>query len=74
MEDPFKYAEITFSGVSGAGEAKIKVDDKYSNDIKFTITKENDLKEGEEITVKATSSVYRFKVSEKRYKVQGLYE
>ena len=74
IDDPFKCVNINFSGLSGKGKIDL-VDNEscsYYSDIDYVISKEEGLKEGETIRVSAISEVYRFGISSKEIKVEGL--
>ncbi len=74
MKDPFSCISVEFVGVDGKGKAKL-IDNKsceYYSDIEYSFSKENDLKESETIYVFVSSDKYRFGISSKKYKVEGL--
>ena len=74
IDDPFKCVNINFSGLSGKGKIDVVNNEScsYYSDIDYVISKEEGLKEGETIRVSATSEVYRFGISSKEIKVEGL--
>lgn len=74
MEDPFKCIDVKFLGRDGSGKVEINNNgtcDGYSN-IKYSISKEDQLNENEKITISVISDVYRFGERNKDYIVSGL--
>lgn len=74
VDDPFSCVNIGFSGIDGQGKINI-VDNEscdYYSDIDFVVSKKEGIKEGEKITVTAVSDIYRFDVTSKEFKVEGL--
>ena len=74
IDDPFKCVDISFSGLSGEGKLNIVNNEtcSYYSDLDFIISKEEDLKEGETIRISVSSELYRFGISSKEIKVEGL--
>lgn len=74
--DPFEYIEVSFSGLTGRGEAEIiyKAEDLDYNlyDIDYEISKDEFLKEGETLVVTASSDAFRLTKDMEKYKVEGL--
>lgn len=74
IDDPFKCVNISFDGIDGNGKITM-IDNKecsYYSDIDFIPSKEKNILEGEKITVTAVSDIYRFAVTSKEFKVEGL--
>lgn len=76
--NPFDYIEVSFQGVDGKGEAVLHVvntaDNIDTNRIKFTISKDDYLVQGETISISAASTEYRFTEAARVYTVEGLDE
>ena len=72
IDDPFEYITVTFSGITGNGQAIINKSGEKSSNITYKLSKERELQEGETITITATSDIYRFNKNSKSIKVQGL--
>lgn len=74
--NPFDYIEVTFSGRSGKGQAEIQLkdgkDEVEMSDITFEFSKKEGLSEGEQITVKASSTTYGLVEKKRKYTVEGL--
>ena len=53
--DPFAYAEVTFSGTDGEGTAKVEKlpVDGEANDIRYSVSPQNRLSEGQEVVLRA---------------------
>ena len=74
IENPFKCIDVSFYGIDGNGKVEIlnnNTCENYNN-MKFYISKENKLVEGESIVINVSSDVYRFGINKKDYKVSGL--
>lgn len=76
--NPFDYIEVFFQGIDGRGEVSMDIksgaDGIDTGGIRFEISKERELMLGENITIRATSEIYRLSESSKVYKVEGLDE
>ena len=74
--DPFTGVSVTFSGMSGEGTAELKISDhsaEYADAVRFKVTPETGLSNGDAVTVKAQAPVgWRFEPSEKQFTVEGL--
>lgn len=76
--NPFDCIEVSFRGNDGKGE--VVIDSVYTNEnidpnyIDFAISKENNLAQGDIITIQATSEEYRLTEKIKTYRVEGLDE
>lgn len=74
IDNPFECVNISFSGMDGEGKINIINNGTCSqySDIDFIASNETGIKEGEKIKVRAVSELYRFGVSTKEFKVEGL--
>lgn len=74
MEDPFKCINIKFYGIDGTGKAEVINNETCENypQINYSILSNENLKEGQTISVVATSDTYRFDINAKDYTVTGL--
>ena len=74
--DPFTSVNVKFSGMSGEGRAEVQVSDRnaeYADEVKFEVTPDTGLSNGDAITVKAQAPLgWRFDPSEKQFTVEGL--
>lgn len=75
--DPFTGVSVTFSGMSGDGRAELHISKsntaEYDDTVKYEMTPETGLSNGDVVTVKAKAPVgWRFEPSEKQYTVEGL--
>ena len=74
--NPFDYVDIKFTGLSGVGNANVEIilNDKGIDDhnLFLHLSKETGLKEGEEITLTATSYSFDLLETSKTYIVNGL--
>lgn len=74
LEDPFTCIDINFTGKDGTGSATIVNNNtcEYYSKLEYSLSKDSNLSEDEEIKVSVISSSYRLKINEKIYKVKGL--
>ncbi|MBO5283899.1 MAG: hypothetical protein J6B43_12410 [Lachnospiraceae bacterium] len=76
--NPFDYLEVSFRGVDGKGEVVLNVVNPAENidtgSIKFTVSKDDYLMQGETISISAASTEYRFTEDKRIYTVEGLDE
>lgn len=76
--NPFDYIEVSFKGADGDGEAVLETlnvsEDVDINRVRFDISKDDKLLQGETITIQASSDVYRLSEVTKTYTVEGLDE
>lgn len=74
MEDPFTCMDVKFSGIDSKGKAEVISNSSCEgyHDINYNILKNENLKEGQTITIEVTSDKYRFDIYSKEYKVTGL--
>lgn len=74
IENPFECINVKFNGVDGSGKVEILDNGQcdYFKDINFSPAKNKALYEGQTVTISAISDIYRFEVSEKKFKVKGL--
>lgn len=76
--NPFDYIEVSFQGKDGEGklvmDARGSAEDIDVNRIEFDISKENDLLQGETISIHAASQDYRLAEKTRVYTVDGLDE
>jgi len=75
--DPFTGVSVTFSGMSGQGRAELQISKsntaEYENTVKYEMTPETGLSNGDIVTVKAKAPAgWRFEPSEKQFTVEGL--
>ena len=74
--DPFTSVNVKFSGMSGEGRAEVQVSDRnaeYADEVKFEVTPDTGLSNGDAVTVKAQAPLgWRFDPSEKQFTVEGL--
>ena len=74
--DPFTSVNVKFSGMSGEGRAEVQVSDRnaeYAEEVKFEVTPDTGLSNGDAVTVKAQAPLgWRFDPSEKQFTVEGL--
>ncbi|MBR4163800.1 MAG: hypothetical protein IKR11_09785 [Solobacterium sp.] len=75
--DPFTGVSVTFSGMSGQGRAELHISKsntaEYDNTVKYEMTPETGLSNGDIVTVKAKAPAgWRFEPSEKQFTVEGL--
>lgn len=77
--NPFEYIELSFTGITGKGRVEFKK--TYSKDpsnkldpnlIDYKITPQDNLSEGDKVTVFASSKNFRLEPQESIYKVEGL--
>lgn len=73
IDDPFKCISVKFTGIDENGTIDIN-DTKQCDitDIEYKVSKDGNLKEGEQINVFVISNKYRFGTSRKKYTVSGL--
>ena len=76
--NPFDYIEVSFEGKNGKGEVSIETkpgdEGIHTGEIRFDISKESALSQGETIRIQATSESYRLSESERVFQVEGLDE
>ena len=76
--NPFDYIAVSFEGTDGDGELLMEVigvsTEVDANRIRFDASKDDDLLQGETITITAKSDDYRFTEETKAYVVEGLNE
>ncbi len=76
--DPFDYINVEFSGDTGSGTASVvpRTDlvGADTGKIRYTLSKDSGLVQGEAVTVTAESRAYRLTEYEKTYNVSGLNE
>ena len=75
--NPFTGVSVTFSGMSGQGRAELQISKsntaEYENTVKYEMTPETGLSNGDIVTVKAKAPAgWRFEPSEKQFTVEGL--
>uniref|UniRef100_UPI0040565061 hypothetical protein n=1 Tax=Acetatifactor sp. TaxID=1872090 RepID=UPI0040565061 len=78
LVNPFDYIEVSFQGKDGDGEVVLEIKNQTegidANFIHYEFSKEDDLFQGETITIQATSEQYRLSENMKSYIVEGLDE
>ena len=76
VADPFEIVELEFYGMSGEGEAEVKLTDRsaeYADTVQFEIIPQTDLSNGDTVTVKAKAPAgWKFEPAEKKYTAEGL--
>ena len=74
MENPFNCIDVKFYGVDGSGKVEIINNETCDNyvDLQFSVSENNQLKEGQTINILVSSDTYRFDTYSKEYKVSGL--
>jgi len=76
--NPFDYIEVSFQGKDGDGEVDLEIKSMGPNIdtglIDFDISKENNLSQGESISIQASSREYRLLEQSRIYIVDGLDE
>ena len=75
--DPFTIVSVKFSGMSGEGRAELQISDRsdaeYADTVRFELTPETGLSNGDTVTVKAKAPAgWRFEPAEKQFTVEGL--
>ena len=75
--DPFSGVSVKFSGMSGEGSAELQISNRsveeYADMIRFEVTPETGLGNGDTVTVKAIAPAgWRFEPAEKQFTVEGL--
>ncbi len=77
--DPFTNVSVGFYGTSGEGRAELQISGRgageYADEIRFEVTPDNGLKNGDTVTVKAKAPAgWRFEPAEKEFTAEGLTE
>ena len=76
--DPFTDVNVKFTGMSSEGRAEVQFSGRnteYGEDIRFEISPEDGLANGDTVTVKAQAPAgWRFEPAEKQFTVEGLTE